>query len=45
MKKNSEKLNEIKGSKSLDAENKPQQSTSAFSNLFKRIESRRKYAL
>ena len=45
MKKNIQKLNEFKGVKSSDKDNEQKQNSSAISNLFKRIESSRKFAL
>ncbi len=45
MKKNVEKLNKSMGSKVSDQDNEKKQNSSSLSNLFKRIESSRKFAL
>lgn len=45
MKKNVQKSNEFKGSKPVEQDSKPQQNSSSLSNLFKRIERSRKFAL
>ena len=45
MKKNTEKVTKLKGSKPSEQEKDSKQNSTSLSNLFKRIESSRKFAL